>query len=135
MKLKKNKIFLIVLITAIILGVVGVSGCIGDSSVNVTINDNGTNDNSTDKGECQIKIETDGKWRLDASLDSNYRSDEGTGDKTVDVGTLSQSASITVNQYSGGPTKVSLIDSDGNVLHEESSAKTGTDTIYFYYTP
>lgn len=96
-----------------------------DSSV---ININGADTNST----YQLQINTTGKWRLDITVDGNYTGIEEEGSKTINLGDSLSSASVTVNQYTNGPTKVYLLENN-KTIEEKSSTGTGVETIYFYY--
>lgn len=100
-----------------------------EHSTATTTTNNIANDSD---GNYQLQINTSGKWRLDLTVDGKYSSDEGVGSKTIDLGNKLNSASVTVNQYENGPTKVYLL--KGNqTLQEESSNSQGVETIYFYY--
>lgn len=89
------------------------------------------NDNNTNNSY-QLQINTTGKWRLDLTLNGKYSSDEGNGSKTIDLGNDVDYASVTVNQYSGGPTNVYLL-KDNEVVDQGNTNSEGIGTVYFYY--
>lgn len=90
-------------------------------------------DAQADDGNCTLQINTTAKWRLDLTVNGNYSSDEGEGSKTINLNTTNLTmASVTVNQYGGGVTDVTLL--KGNeTLKEGKSHGDGIETIYFYY--
>ncbi|WP_296789764.1 hypothetical protein [uncultured Methanobrevibacter sp.] len=90
-------------------------------------------DAATDDGNCTLQINTTAKWRLDLTVDGNYSSAEGVGSKTINLNTTDlKMASVTVNQYGGGTTTVTLL--KGNeTLKDGKSNGDGIETIYFYY--
>ena len=88
---------------------------------------------ATNDDNCTLQINTTAKWRLDLTVDGKYSSDEGVGSKTINLTTTDlKMASVTVNQYGGGATNVTLL--KGNkTLEKGKSTGDGIETIYFYY--
>lgn len=95
-------------------------------------NSNNTKDTST-ADNYKLQINTTGKWRLDLTINEKYSSDESIGSKTIPVEDV-KTASVTVNQYEGGPTEVYLLDPNNNIVGEGSTSSEGVGTIYFYYS-
>jgi len=82
-----------------------------------------TTDYKISEGKYTLKIETDGKWASYITTDSKYSQDEGTGPKTIELGTVKSLSSITVNSMeSGKDLKVSILDANGNVVAEKSTS-------------
>ncbi|MCL2687648.1 MAG: hypothetical protein FWE58_03855 [Methanobrevibacter sp.] len=77
---------------------------------------------SISQGDYKVKIETTGNWASYITTDSKYSQDNGTGDKTIDLGTVNSLSSITVNQMGSGNMKVSILDSSGNVVTERTTS-------------
>ena len=69
-----------------------------------------------DKSDFKIKIESGGTWRLDLIVDGHHSLIEGNGSRTINLGKI-DSASITFNQYRGGPSTISLLDGDDTVIN------------------
>lgn len=91
---------------------------------NVTINGNNSPSRIINlaEGSYQVKIETDGEWATYITTDSKYSQDKGTGSKTIDLGTVTSLSSITVNQMGSGTTKVSILDSNNNIIAEKTNS-------------
>lgn len=122
-------IIVIIICAFVFLGGIKTEMSIAESHSSTTNTNNVTNGSNANY---QLLINTTGKWRLDLTVDGKYSSDEGVGSKTMDLGNKLNSASVTVNQYENGPTKVYLM--NGNkTLQEKSSNGSGIETIYFYY--
>ena len=79
-----------------------------------------------DKSDFKIKIESGGTWRLDLIVDG------GNGSRTINLGKI-DSASITFNQYRGGPSTISLLDGDDTVINRGRAPNEGFATVYFYH--
>lgn len=87
---------------------------------------------SSAKGDFKIKIESSGTWRLDLIVDGHHSVIEGNGSKTINLKKVSH-ASITFNQYSGGPSTISLLDKDDTVINRGRAPNEGFATVYFYH--
>ena len=74
------------------------------------------------QGDYKVKIETTGNWASYITTDSKYSQNNGTGDKIIDLGTVNNLSSITVNQMGSGTTKVSILDSNDNVVAERTNS-------------
>ena len=107
-----KKVALIVIILVIIAAIAAVllSGLIGSTTVNIS------------QGDYKVKIETSNAWASYITTDSKYSQDEGSGSKTIDLGTVNSMSSITIDQKGSGNTKVSIIDSNGNVVAERTNS-------------
>jgi len=73
---------------------------------------------SVDQGKYKVKIETDNSWTSYITTDSKYSQNKGSGSKTINLGTINRFSSITINQKGNGFMKVSVIDSEGDVVGE-----------------
>ena len=128
----------IVIIIVIIVRAFAFLGGNTNNPTNVANSDN-SNTNSTSNSTSggsdaayQLQINTTGKWRLDLTVDGKYSSYEGEGSRTIDLGPSLSSASVTVNQYSNGPTDVYLLKNNQTISDGHSKGE-GVETIYFYY--
>ena len=101
---------IIVIIGAIAFLAVSLLGLTDPTTVNIS------------QGDYKVKIETDGKWASYITTDSKYSQNEGTGAKTIDLGTVNSLSSITINQVGSGTTKVSILDSNGGVVAERTNS-------------
>ncbi|MGL4669938.1 MAG: hypothetical protein ACRCVG_05015 [Methanobacteriaceae archaeon] len=79
---------------------------------------------SIPQGQYSINIKTDNSWNSYITTDGKYSQSSGSGDKTIDLGTISDYSSITINQQGSGTIDVTVTDSSGKVVHE---GKTSTD--------
>ena len=99
-------------------------------NINNTNNENGTLNGNTSsgnvvevaKGDYKIKIETETGWASDITTDSKFSRNEGSGFQTIDLGTVTSFSSITINQKGSGTTKVSILDSNDNVVAEKTNS-------------
>lgn len=99
-------------------------------NIDNNVNDNGTTNGTTShgnvvevaKGDYTIKIETETGWAYYITTDGRYSQNEGSGTQTIDLGTVNTLSSITINQKGSGNTKVSILDSNGNVVAEKSNS-------------
>lgn len=114
----------IAILCLIFIIVVAISGCIGSDDSSQTGND-------TD--DYKLQINTTGNWRLDLTVNDKYSSDTGEGSKTINLGNV-KTASVTLNQYSKGPTQVYLLDSNNDIVSQGETTNEGSGTIYFYYS-
>lgn len=85
-----------------------------------------------DKSDFKIKIESGGTWRLDLIVDGHHSLIEGNGSRTINLEKI-DSASITFNQYRGGPSTISLLDGDDTVINRGRAPNEGFATVYFYH--
>ena len=109
-----KKIALIaIIIIAIIIVITAVSLLVGltdQTTVNVA------------QGDYKVKIETENPCTSYITTDSKYSQDEGSGSKTIDLGTVKSLSSITIDQKGSGNTKVSILDSNNNVVAERTNS-------------
>ena len=103
-------IIILIVIGVIAFAVVSLLGLSDPTTVNIS------------QGDYKLKIETTGGWATYITTDSKYSQQDGTGDKTIDLGTVNSLSSITVNQKGSGTTKVSILDSSGKVVDERTNS-------------
>ncbi|MCL2687649.1 MAG: hypothetical protein FWE58_03860 [Methanobrevibacter sp.] len=74
------------------------------------------------QGDYKVKIETTGNWASYITTDGQYSQDSDNGDATIDLGTVTSFSSITINQVGSGNMKVSILDSDDNVVTKKTNS-------------
>jgi len=73
------------------------------------------------KGDYKDKIENGIGWASYITTDSKYSQNEVSGAQTIDLGEITSFSSITINQKGSGTTKVSILDSNGNIVVKKSN--------------
>ncbi|OQD58797.1 hypothetical protein MBBAR_8c00200 [Methanobrevibacter arboriphilus JCM 13429 = DSM 1125] len=96
------------------------------TNTNITIggNNSTTSTISIPQGEYNINIETENSWTSYITTDGRYSQNSGSGSQEIDLGTISNYASITINQQGSGTTHVIVTDKDGKTITE---GRTSTD--------
>lgn len=128
--MNNKKIGITIALTIIGLLVLGTITFVSADTVN--IEKNGTLTSTENNTSYQLQINTSAKWRLDLTIDGNYTGIEQEGSKTINLGDSVSTASVTINQYSNGPTKVYLL-KDNKVVQEASTKGSGVETITLNY--
>lgn len=117
---KKVQIVIIVAITVVIV----VIGCIFAHSMSspaptkAIVKNNDTN-SADSTGNCLLEIDATGDWVVYQTVNGEYTSYKGSGDRTVDLGSV-DSASITIDLQGAGELEAEL-KSNGKTLKEAST--------------
>lgn len=117
-----NKKVIVILVAICIIGAITIPAFISEND----------SSKSNTKSDFKIKIESGGTWRLDLIVDGHHSLIEGNGSRTINLGNI-DSASITFNQYKGGPSTISLLDGDNTVINRGRAPNEGFATVYFYH--
>ncbi len=115
-----NKKVIVILVAICIIGAITIPAFISEND----------SSKSNTKSDFKIKIESGGTWRLDLIVDGHHSLIEGNGSRTINLGNI-DSASITFNQYKGGPSTISLLDGDNTVINRGRAPNEGFATVYF----
>lgn len=118
------KRFQIVLLVFVVVFVVAVSGCTSTTSntTNTTSSQNTSSSNASASNDISIVVSYPGSWAVDVSGPFGYRSLSGTGDKTTNIGAVTESVTAAARKTDSGTETLTVTIKKGDqVLASQST--------------
>jgi len=127
-------------ILALVCLVVVISGCTSNNNSNNSANSSSNMSNSTNSSsnvsnssDVNIVVKYSGNWAADISGNFPYRGTSGTGDQTINLGSVSGPVTVSARKTEGGSgtLTVSIEKGGKNLSTSSTSSPYGAATAYF----
>jgi len=124
---------------ALVCLVVVISGCTSNNTNNSTTsssnvsNSTNSSSNASSSSDVNIVVKYTGNWAADISGNFPYRGTSGTGDQTINLGSVSGPVTVSARKTEGGSgtLTVSIEKGGKNLSTSSTSSPYGAATAYF----